>query len=217
MKIINVEAFLMSYEMPEPQKLPFWGGDRTIVKRDAMLIRVTTDSGLKGYAPGPAHERAAKEINGKIRSYLIGKDPNDWNKLSFHSHPEIMKTYHAVEIALLDLVGRYEGCAISELVGGRKRSDIKLYGSAGMYMSHEKYADEAAAIADMGFPAYKMRPGIGPVDDLKTVELMRQAAPDLGLMVDAHTWWRMGDRSYRYLQIEQLAQAMSAFHPVWLE
>ncbi|UCE08405.1 MAG: mandelate racemase/muconate lactonizing enzyme family protein, partial [bacterium] len=70
---------------------------------------------------------------------------------------------------------------------------------------------------DMGFPAYKMRPGIGPVDDLKTVELMRRAAPDLGLMVDAHTWWRMGDRSYRYLQIEQLAQAMSAFHPVWLE
>ena len=49
----------MSYPMPEPLRLPFWGGERTILKRDAMLLRITTDTGLRGYAPGPAHERAA--------------------------------------------------------------------------------------------------------------------------------------------------------------
>jgi hypothetical protein len=38
MKISNVEAFLMSYAMPEKIELPFWGGVRTILKRDAMLI-----------------------------------------------------------------------------------------------------------------------------------------------------------------------------------
>jgi len=31
------------------------------LKRDAMLIRVKTDTGLTGYAPGPAHERAQKK------------------------------------------------------------------------------------------------------------------------------------------------------------
>ena len=40
MKITRVEAFLMSYPMPEPIRLPNYGGVRTIVKRDAMLIRV---------------------------------------------------------------------------------------------------------------------------------------------------------------------------------
>ena len=218
MEITQVESFLMSYQMPEPKKLAFWGGERTIFKRDAMLIRVSTDTGLTGYAPGPAHERARKEINTEIRAFLTGRDPRQWKSFGFRSDPETVKTYRAVEIALLDLVARYEGCAISELLGGRLRDHIKLYGSAGMYMPPEKYAEEAAAIAAMGFPAYKMRPGIGPEEDLRTVELMRKAVgPEMGLMVDAHTWWRMGDRSYSFEQIEQLANAMAAHDPVWLE
>jgi len=217
-KITHVESFLMSYQMPEPVKLAFWGGERTIFKRDAMLIRASTDTGATGYAPGPAHERARKEINTEIRSFLIGKDPRQWKSFEFRSDPETVKTYRAVEIALLDLVARHEGCAVCELLGGRARDRIKLYGSAGMYMPPEKYAEEAAAIAAMGFPAYKMRPGIGPEEDLRTVELMRQAVgPEMGLMVDAHTWWRMGDRSYSFEQIEQLANAMAAHDPVWLE
>ena len=42
-----------------------------------------------------------------------------------------------------------------------------------------------------------MRPALGPAQDLETVRLMRDAVgPDFDLMVDAHSWWRMGDRSY---------------------
>ncbi len=218
MKITQVESFLMSYPMPEPLKLRFWGGERTIIKRDAMLIRVSTDTGLTGYAPGPAHERARREINTQIRSFLAGRDPRRWESLNFQSDPETVNTYHAVEIALIDLIGRYEGCAVSELLGGRLRGRIKLYGSAGMYMPPEKYAEEAVAIAAMGFPAYKMRPGLGPEEDLKTVELMRQAVgPSMGLMIDAHTWWRMGNHSYSFEQIEQLANNMAVYDPLWLE
>jgi L-alanine-DL-glutamate epimerase-like enolase superfamily enzyme len=218
MKITHVEAFLMSYPMPEEIALPFWGGIRTILKRDAMLIKVTTDTKLVGFAPGPATERATKEIDTVIKPFLIGKDPLQWKQFNFSGDLEIKKTYHAVEVAILDLVGKYEGCAISELMGGRVRSTIKLYGSAGMYMSPEKYAEEAAAIMAMGFPAYKMRPGSGPEADLKTVELMRKAtSSDFGLMVDAHTWWRMGDKSYSMDAIQDLAQSMSAFNPYWLE
>lgn len=208
----------MSFKMPEPLRLPFWGGERTILKRDAMLIRLTTDTGLKGFAPGPAFERAASAIREIIAPFLVGKDPRQWNEFEFHSDPETIKTYHAVEIALLDLLGRYEGCAISELLGGRKRGDIKLYGSAGMYMSPEKYAEEAAAIAGMGFPAYKMRPGIGPVKDLEAVASVRQAVgPHVGIMIDAHTWWRMGDRSYSLESVRQLNREMAVHDVVWLE
>src|SRR5882724_528495 len=147
MKINAVEGILMSYRLPEPLRMPFWGGERTIIKRDAMLIRVKTDSGLVGYAPGPAHERAAEEIRDVIRPFLLGQDPRRWEDLQFQGSAETIKTYRAVEIALMELSARYEGAPLSELIGGRKRDRIKLYGSAGMYMSPTGYAEEAAAVA----------------------------------------------------------------------
>jgi L-alanine-DL-glutamate epimerase-like enolase superfamily enzyme len=218
MKITRVESFLMSFPMPEPVVLPFWGGLRTITKRDAMLIKVQTDKGLAGYAPGPAHERAELEIKEIISPFLRGKDPRKWRSFNFRGDPEIQKTYHAAEVALIDIAAKYEGCAMSELLGGRKRSSIKLYGSAGMYMSPERYAEEAAAIAGMGFKGYKMRPAAGPDDDLKAVEMMRHAAgPGIALMIDAHTWWRMGDKSYSPEMVTALAKGMAAYNPEWLE
>jgi L-alanine-DL-glutamate epimerase-like enolase superfamily enzyme len=218
MKIQNVEAFLLSYPMPGEIRLPFWGGTRNIVKRDAMLIRVAADNGLVGYAPGPAHERALREINGEIRDFLMGRDPSDWKDYDFGGGPDLKKTYHACEVAVIDLAAKREGVPLSEMMGGRKRDRIKLYGSAGMYMSPEGYAEEAAAIKEMGFKGYKMRPALGPEEDLRTVELMRNACgPELALMIDAHTWWRMGDRSYTPATIAGLSEFMSAYRPYWLE
>lgn len=218
MKITSVEAHLLSFPMPETIHLSFWGGVRRILKRDAMLIRISTDRGLTGYAPGPAHARARDEINTVIRSFLLGQNPLHWKSFDFTGDPELRKTYHAVEIALMDITGKYEGCAISELLGGRQRDQIKLYGSAGMYMPPEKYAEEAASIQAMGFSAYKMRPALGPEDDLRTVELMRKnTGPDFGLMIDAHTWWRMGDLDYSPFTVANLAREMAQYHPYWLE
>src|SRR6476646_10416626 len=189
MKISQVDALLMSCALPTPLQLPFHGGPRTILKRDAMLIRVTTDTGLRGYAPGPAHETAARQIREDIAPFLNGLNPHGWRDFAFDGPPDVEKTYRAVELALLDVVARYEGCALSEVAGGRVRDRIKLYGSAGMYMPPEGYAAEAAAIKAQGFVAYKMRPALGPDSDLETIDRMREATgPDFGLMIDAHSW-----------------------------
>ncbi len=218
MRITDVGAILLSCPLPQPFSLPFWGGIRRILKRDALLIRIDTDTGLVGVAPGPAHTRARDLINGSIRAMLLGKDPLQWVSFAIEKDWGWEKIYRSVEIALLDLVGQYEGCPVSELIGGKCRSSIKLYGSAGMYMSAEGYAAEAAAIRDEGFAAYKMRPAAGPDEDLRTVELMRSAtADDFGLMIDAHTWWRMGNLNYETAVVHHTAQAMAQFDPVWLE
>ena len=66
MKIRSVEAFLLSAPLPEPLVLPYHGGERTIVKRDAMLICVEGNHGFRGYGPGPAHEDALAAIRGFI-------------------------------------------------------------------------------------------------------------------------------------------------------
>src|SRR5262249_48031933 len=202
MKITSVRSFLLSYPLDRPLKLAFHGGERTILKRDAMLIRVETDKGLMGYAPGPGSEIAHAAIGNTIAPFLEGRllaDPDALRVQFFEqaSDAGTRKTYCAVEVALYDLASQAQGIPLSELIGGRVRDRIRLYGSAGMYMDPVQYAEEAAAVAGLGFSAYKMRPGRGPEQDLESVRLMRKATdPGFELMIDAHTWWRMGDRSY---------------------
>ena len=224
MLISSVQSFLLSYPFPEPVRLPFHGGERTILKRDAMLIRVESDSGLVGYAPGPGSQRAQETIESLVRPFLEGRtlaDP-DALRVQFMERPEVdaaaAKTYCAVEVALFDLCAKARGVPLSELVGGRVRSAIRLYASAGMYMAPERYAAEAADMKDLGFRAYKMRPGGGPAADLETVRQMRKAVgPYVDLMVDAHTWWRMGDSNYSFETIEEMAGGMAEYDVAWLE
>jgi L-alanine-DL-glutamate epimerase-like enolase superfamily enzyme len=224
MKITSVRSFLLSYPFPEPLRLPFYGGERTLLKRDAMLIRVEADNGLVGYAPGPGSESVHRAIAQTVGPFLEGRslaDP-DALRVLFLKGPgadvALARIYGAVEIAIYDLAGKAREVPVSELLGGRVRDSIRLYGSAGMYMAPEAYAAEASAIAKQGFRAYKMRPAAGPEQDLEAVRAMRRAVgPDFDLMVDAHTWWRMGDRSYSPATVEQLARDMDAQRIAWLE
>jgi L-alanine-DL-glutamate epimerase-like enolase superfamily enzyme len=224
MKIRKIESFLLSYPFPEPIQLPFHGGLRTILKRDAMLIRIETDAGLVGYAPGPGSERAHANIRDTLAPFLEGMVVADVDALRVKflagpgKDPQVAKDYGALEVGLYDLLGKAHGVPVSELVGGRVRDRIRLYGSAGMYMPPEGYAGEAAAIADLGFRAYKMRPALGPEEDLRTVKLMREAVGGVfDLMVDAHAWWRMGVKSYSSDQVDRLAEAMAEYEIAWLE
>jgi len=224
MKIASVKAFLLSYPFERPIQLSYYGGHRTIFKRDAMLIRVATDNGLVGYAPGQATERCKENIEQFVGPFLEGRTLGDPDALRvlFLKGPgadgSVAKTYCSVEIALYDIIGKAKGLPVSELIGGRVRDHIRLYGSAGMYMPPEKYAEEAAAIAELGFRAYKMRPALGPEKDLETVRLMREAVGGtFDLMIDAHTWWRMGDKSYDQAAVERLAEQLADFEIAWLE
>jgi len=224
MKIAAVRSYLLSYPLPQPITLRFQGGERIIVKRDAMFIRVQTDNGLVGYAPGPGSERAQHIIGDIIAPFLRDRvlvDP-DALRVQFlqgpGADPDVAKTYCSVEIALYDIAAKAHALPVSELIGGRIRDRIRVYGSAGMYMPPEACAAEADAIAGLGFNAYKMRPAGGPEQDLETVRLVRRTlGSDFDLMVDAHTWWRMGEGNYSLETIEQLAEEMAAHNVAWLE
>jgi L-alanine-DL-glutamate epimerase-like enolase superfamily enzyme len=47
---------------------------------------------------------------------------------------------------------------------------------------------------------------------------MRNAVgPDFDLMVDAHTWWRMGDRNYIRSTVDSIAEQLGEHRIAWLE
>ena len=224
MRIKSVRSYLLSCPLPEPVKLFYYGGERTILKRDAMLVRIEADNGLIGYGPGQGSEKAQRTIRTVVAPFLEGRALTDPDALRVQflkqrgADLELTKLYSGVELALYDLAGKDRGEPVFELLGGRVRDRIRLYGSAGMYQPPEAYAAEAAGIAGLGFSAYKMRPALGPEKDVETVRLMREAVgPEMDLMVDAHTWWRMGDRSYEQATVERLAEQMSAYRIGWLE
>jgi L-alanine-DL-glutamate epimerase-like enolase superfamily enzyme len=224
MRITSVRSFLLSYPLPEALKLTYHGGERTILKRDAMLIRVETASGLVGYAPGQGSVKAKSVMDDIVGPFLTGRTLADPDALRVQflngagRDPEVAKVYCAAEIALYDALGKGLHLPVSELIGGRVRDRMHLYGSAGMYMPPEKYAAEAEAIAGLGFHAYKMRSGMGPEQDVETVRQVRNAVgPDFDLMVDAHTWWRMGDRNYLRSTVETIAEQLAEYRIAWLE
>src|ERR1700735_577116 len=73
MRIRSVQSHLLSSPLPAPLRLSYYGGQRTILKRDAMLIRVEADNGLIGYAPGQGSEIAKRDIDGVVAPFLEGR------------------------------------------------------------------------------------------------------------------------------------------------
>ena len=223
-RIARVEPHLLTFPFAEPLRLKYFGGERVIYKRDAMLIRVVSDKGRIGYAPGQGSESARDLIMNTIGPWLEGKSLADPDALRVQflagpgQDPAVAKIYFTVEVALYDLAARAQGLPVSELLGGRVRDKIRLYGSAGMYMTPEAYADEAAEVARLGFKAYKLRPGVSPEFDVEAVRQVRdRVGPGIDIMVDAHTWWRMGERSYSPETVKRLAGEMAAHDVCWLE
>ena len=162
-----------------------------------MVVRIETEDGTVGYAPGAASENNARTIEKEIAPLLVGRklmDPSSFVEDQVDQKGDsIWSAAGAVEVALFDLWGKANQCSVTEFFGGRKQQTVSCYGSAGMYQSPEAYAEEAAAVCEQGFEVYKYRPALGPAEDLRTVELMRKAlGSEVGLCLDAHAWWRMG-------------------------
>src|SRR5258708_4826807 len=143
MKISSVRSFLLSCPLPEPAKLQYHGGERTIIKRDAMVIRIEADNGLIGYGPGAASEAIQQVITTQIAPFLEGRaavEPDALRIQFFQRHlseSALLKVYCTVEVALYDLIGTALGLRVSGLRGGGVGARIRLIESAGMYMTRE--------------------------------------------------------------------------------
>ena len=77
MIIQSVEPHLLSCPLPEPVCYDFYGGRRTVFKRDAMVVSVRGENGLVGHGPAAASEETAKLIVRDIAPMLVGNEFSD--------------------------------------------------------------------------------------------------------------------------------------------
>lgn len=220
MKITKITSHVLQYDLPE--RLGY--SQQYYDKRSVHLVEVTTDEGVTGWGEcfGPGNVALANKtiVEQVIQPMVVGMDPMDrdviWHKvynlLRDHGQKGMpMQALSGVDIALWDIAGKVAGLSLSQLIGGRHREDVPVYGY-GMMLRPEpfenlraRFVDEAAAIREMGFVATKMKVGLGPKEDLALAAAVREGVgPDFRFMVDANHCYTTSDAMYVGRGLEEL-------------
>ncbi|WP_247004246.1 mandelate racemase/muconate lactonizing enzyme family protein [Halosolutus gelatinilyticus] len=239
MDIATVRGHALSSPIDPVQDRPFHGGARRLRKRDVVLVVVETRDGRRGFSTAGASSSAMREyfegdsqgtfadvVEESVADALEGesiaeiRDAHDLlaaTDLPAHLRTEAVS---AIDVALYDLRGKELGAPIYELLadeyGTEPETDMPLYASAGMYMEPEGYVEQAEALEELGFFGYKYRPGIGPDEDRRTIDLLADAVDDIELMLDVHTWWKLRD-SYGRDTVRELVEHAAERGAYWVE
>ena len=239
MRITDITVHTLSSPIDPPQERSFYGGRRRLRKRDFVLAVIETADGAVGYAPaaatssamrehfeGTSHDDLADLLETRVADALAGIAVDDPATLAEVVTSLDLPTKLASEatgvldVAYHDIWGKEVGAPVYDLLtdDGIDPDPLDLYASAGMYMEPEGYADQAVALQKMGFSAYKYRPGLGPEKDKRTIRLIHEAVgEDMDIMIDAHTWWKLGERSYGFDDIVALLDVFAEYDPFWIE
>ena len=226
MKITRISSHVLGYDLPEPLGY----SQQYYTKRTAHLVEVETDEGITGWGEcfGAGNIALANKgiVEKIIQPIVIGMDPVDrdviwhqvYNLMRDHGQKGMpLQSLSGVDIALWDIAGKVSGLPLYQLIGGAHRNRIDVYGY-GMMLRPEstdslvsRFIDEAAAIKEMGFKATKMKVGLGPKDDVRLIEAVRQGVgEDYRFMVDANHAYTTHDAFY-------VGRAMEDFNPYWFE
>ena len=192
-KIANVKTFLLRHTLKKPfgvsVSVPF---DRT---REALLVRIETDSGLVGWGETSPINGTRAAIDEQIGPNLIGQNPLEYRKIwrsmwgwNFGNALAV----GALDMAINDVRGKMLNLPVAELFGGRLRDRVRAYASAMNYVEgqepEDQFPEEAAALVKQGFRALKMRIGRYPVTrEKKFIAAVREAVgPDVLLLADGN-------------------------------
>ena len=222
MKITDVKMEKFSIELTEPFKVAFAQVSHTV----SIIVKVETDEGYVGYgeaAPfGPVTGETTEgclEVLQMFRQGLIGMDPLEIEKV----HAMMDGLVHgngsakcAIDIALYDLKGKVMGQPLYRVLGGYQnevQNDITIGISA-----PEKMAEAAEHyVKDLGYHILKIKAGICPREDLKTLELIRNAVgPDVRLRVDANQGYNFTQASSMLIEMKKYGvEAIEQCLPDW--
>lgn len=206
MKIRDVEGIPISFPIPKDKQVTL--GIGTGVKKDAVVVKVTTESGLVGWGEshhGRAPGAVAHLVNTTLRQLVVGMDAADvvgvWAKVykyQLGSHGMGAGTAIAlsgIDQALWDIRGKACGWPLYKLLGGSARAVPAYAGGVSLgYQPPEQLVDEARVFVEAGYKAVKLRLGDSPRRDLARVAAVREAFGDeLDILTDANTGYSLAD------------------------
>lgn len=220
MKIVRIEAFLLAYSLPEPM------ANSIVVfrRREAMLLRLTTDTGIVGWGESVASVHAtAAYVRARLAPIVLGQDPAGTGRLysrmtatlGYDRRGVAMMAVSAVDMALHDAAARERGVPVSALLGGALREEVFTYGS-GPFLKvctdpYEAMPEETEVLLRHGYRALKPRGGADPRGDGAAFSAMRrQVGPDIALMVDIN-------QGYTARAAIEAAKRMQAAELLWIE
>lgn len=194
--VIDVRAGLVSFEYPSSTQLVWPGG--YIDTWDAALVEVTLGDGTTGVGEVTGAIMAAPAVPGiveALKRYVLQLDPSQptlagdqlRNMTLFWAQGGISNgVIGAVEMALLDAVGKREGVPSYELLGGALGGPMTAYASCGIGEGVDDVRRWVEQQQDDGFEYIKFR-GRPSVSD--TEELLAAVVPSLNesvrFMLDA--------------------------------
>jgi L-alanine-DL-glutamate epimerase-like enolase superfamily enzyme len=206
MKIIELKAYPTSFPVPPEDSVTL--GIGRAVKRDAVVVKVTTDDGVVGWGEshhGRAPGAVAHLVNTTLRQLVLGMDATDvvgvWGriyKMQLGSHGMGAGTALAmsgIDQALWDIRGKVTGWPLYRLLGGTSRPIPAYAGGVSLgYQEPAALVDEARPLVAAGYRAVKLRVGDTPGRDLERVAAVRKAFGDgLVILVDANTGYSVAD------------------------
>jgi muconate cycloisomerase len=139
-------------------------------------------------------------VRDHLARLLIGNDANDWPALRPVLHRTLLGNggaHSAVEMAVLDLVGRATGKRLIDLVAKPRRDAVRP-----MWLLGNKTADEDVAEAlrrrKEGFDFFKLKIGVKPLaKEIAIAFAVRDALPKTPLCADANCGLSLADaKSY---------------------
>jgi glucarate dehydratase len=203
----------MSLEIAEMEVLPVahrepplrnsWGAHSEVAAR--TIVRLTTTDGSVGVSETYGDESIIRGLEG-AREEVEGMNPYDRQKLQLRLQDEML--YGALDVALVDIIGKSTGQPACEVVGGRVRDEVEYsgylfykYGDSESdtaaitpqeVMSPEAMVEEAREFVDEhGFEVLKLKGGVlEPDAELRTLELLAEEfGRETPLRIDPNGAW----------------------------
>jgi len=206
LRIIDVRAYPSSFPV-DPKNSVTLGIGRA-VKRDAVIVKVTTESSIVGW--GESHHgrcpgAVAHLVNTTLKQLVLGMDAHDvvgvWDKIyvrQLASHgmgAAACLAMSGIDMALWDIRGKALRVPLYRLLGGTSKPVPAYAGGVSLgYQETSALVAETQPLVEAGYKAIKLRVGDTPARDLARVHAVRKAlGDDIELLVDANTGYTVAD------------------------
>jgi L-alanine-DL-glutamate epimerase-like enolase superfamily enzyme len=223
LRITDVKAFPVSFPIPSADRVAL--GIGTAIKRDAVVVKVTTDEGLVGWGEahhGRAHTTVAKLIETTLKQLINGMEVHNvvgvWEKMyryQLASHgmgAGACLAMSGIDMALWDIRGKALGLPLYKLLGGNRKAIPAYAGGVSLgYQPPEQLIEEAKKSIDQGYKAIKLRVGDSVQRDIQRMRAVREAFGDeLEILTDANIGYELED-------VRRVIPAMDELGIAWLE